>query len=40
MGQVLYPAFYNGEFALQFLAYNMKGVINILGVGSFLKAFA
>jgi transposase len=30
----------SGEFALTFLAYNMKRVINILGVGDLLKAFA
>jgi hypothetical protein len=30
----------SGEFALTFLAYNMKRVINILGVGNLLKAFA
>jgi transposase len=30
----------SGEFALLFLAYNMKRVINILGVGNLLKAFA
>jgi hypothetical protein len=29
-----------GEFALAFLAYNMKRVINILGTGTLLKAFA
>jgi hypothetical protein len=29
-----------GEFALIFLAYNMKRVINILGVGKLLKVFA
>jgi hypothetical protein len=30
----------SGEFALTFLAYNMKRVINILGAGNLLKAFA
>jgi transposase len=30
----------SGEFALTFLAYNMKRVINILGIGKLLKAFA
>jgi hypothetical protein len=30
----------SGEFALTFLAYNMKRVINILGVGNLLKAIA
>jgi hypothetical protein len=46
MGQVLYPAFYkegkgkvSGEFALLFLAYNKKRVINILEVGNLLQAF-
>jgi hypothetical protein len=29
----------SGEFALLFLAYNMKRVINILGVGNLLQAF-
>jgi hypothetical protein len=30
----------SGEFALTFLAYNMKRAINILGAGNLLKAFA
>jgi transposase len=30
----------SGEFALVFLAYNMKRVINILGTKTLLKAFA
>jgi hypothetical protein len=30
----------SGEFALTFLAYNMKRVINILGIKKLLKAFA
>jgi transposase len=30
----------SGEFALTFLAYNMKRVINILGTKNLLKAFA
>jgi transposase len=30
----------SGEFALTFLAYNMKRAITILGVGNLLKAFA
>jgi hypothetical protein len=30
----------SGGFALTFLAYNMKRVINILGVGNLLKAIA
>jgi transposase len=30
----------SGEFALTFLAYNMKRVINIVGTKNLLKAFA
>jgi transposase len=30
----------SGEFALTFLAYNMKRAITILGAGNLLKAFA
>ena len=30
----------SGEFALTFLAYNLKRTINILGVGTLLKAIA
>jgi transposase len=29
----------SGEFALTFLAYNLKRAINILGAGNLLKAF-